>query len=160
MRGPAAKYSVLRPYPKILSLSRSFRRAAFGQNYSFVVEQDFGLRMYTIGVDSYEQALKEYQWRYDCFAPIVRCLYVELLSSDFFREGEMTVYCTHMEVNLSKFRHLILQEAMYLIIEALKGYECLVSRYRKVSVNEETIGLASNGEVVVWINRFFEKSTC
>jgi hypothetical protein len=53
MKGPAARFSVLRPYPKIMALNRSFRRPPFGQNYLYVVDQDFGLRKYSAKVDSF-----------------------------------------------------------------------------------------------------------
>lgn len=53
MRGPAAKFSVLRPYPKILALNRSFRKGTPNQNYLYVVDQDFGLRKYSAKVDSF-----------------------------------------------------------------------------------------------------------
>lgn len=45
-----------------------------------------------------------------------------------------------------------------MIVEAMKGYEILLDEYRKVSVNDQTIGVASNGECLVWINRFLDKN--
>jgi len=44
------------------------------------------------------------------------------MSADYFREGEMDIYYSHIEVNLSEFKQLIVQEAVYLIIESFKGY--------------------------------------
>jgi hypothetical protein len=53
LKGQAVKFSVLRPYPKIIALARSFKKAPFGQNYMEVVEQDFGLRRYRVKTDSF-----------------------------------------------------------------------------------------------------------
>jgi len=52
-KGPTLKYTVLRPYPKILTLARSFKRAITGENYLLAVEQDFGVRKYHVSVDSF-----------------------------------------------------------------------------------------------------------
>ena len=70
------------------------------------------------------------------------------------------MYFLHLEITLRELQQLLLQEAMYLIAESLKGYEVLLDRYRKVSVNDRTIGVSSNGEALVWINRFLEKTVC
>ena len=68
------------------------------------------------------------------------------------------MYVSHLEALLCDLKQLLLQEAIYLIVEALKGYELLLEEYRKVSVNDQTIGVASNGECLVWINRFLDKN--
>lgn len=52
-KGPTLKYTVLKPYPKILSLSRAFKRTFGGQNYELAVEQDFGVRKYSLQVNSF-----------------------------------------------------------------------------------------------------------
>ena len=145
MKGPIAKYSVLRPYPRILALSRSFKSAPNRQNYTLAVDQDFGLRKYRVKVESFEKSLKQAQWRYECLAPIVNCMYVSLLSPECFRQTDIEMYLSHMELKMSDFEHLLLQQAVYLILKALSGYEVLLERYRKVSVNEQTIGVGSNG---------------
>ena len=52
-KGPFAKYPVLRPFPKILALSRSFQKGSFGREYALVVDQDFGVRKYRVKVESF-----------------------------------------------------------------------------------------------------------
>jgi hypothetical protein len=59
---------------------------------------------------------------------------VELLSPGASKQLSIDLYVEHMEVNLGELSHLLLSEAIYIIMESIKGYEALLDRYRKVSV--------------------------
>lgn len=48
---------------------------------------------------------------------------------------------------------LIIQECLYLMTEAAKGYSQLISKFRRVSVSSSTIGLNSQGQCIVWLNQ-------
>lgn len=48
---------------------------------------------------------------------------------------------------------LIIQECLYLMTEAAKGYSQLISKFKRVSVSSSTIGLNSQGQCIVWLNQ-------
>lgn len=59
-----------------------------------------------------------------------------------------------MEVTLGNLSHLILPEAVCIIMESLKAYQVLLERYGRVDVNDDCVGICSNGQVAAWISRF------
>jgi hypothetical protein len=67
------------------------------------------------------------EWRHSQTASVVHCLYLELLSPpSYSKKIEIEVYIEHIEVTLSHLKKLILHEALYLIIEAVKAYKLLL----------------------------------
>lgn len=63
-----------------------------------------------------------------------------------------------MELLLKDMSKLIASEGLYCLIRILKGYDLLLQKFEKVSVNSETIGLNTSGECITWINRHLERN--
>jgi hypothetical protein len=67
------------------------------------------------------------EWRHKQTAPVVHCLYLELLSpSAHSKSIQVEVYIEHIEVTIAHLKKLILHEALYLLIEAVKAYKVLL----------------------------------
>ena len=63
------------------------------------------------------------------------------------------IHIEHMEVLLKDINRLITSEALYFLVKTLRGVSELIERFHKLSINSETIGLNSEGECKVWLNR-------
>ena len=67
-------------------------------------------------------------------------------------------YTEHMELLLKDMNKLITSEVLYLLGCILRGSKEIMEKFGKVSINTETVGLNSEGECIVWLNRHLEKN--
>ena len=58
----------------------------------------------------------------------------------------------HIQMTLGEMRKLIAQESFYLLIQSAKGYQHLISKFKKAIVTPKTIGLNAQGRCIVWHN--------
>lgn len=86
---------------------------------------------------------------------------MELLAPNLTSKSiAVEIYVEDIEVSLAKMKKILIPEAIYLIIQAIKGFRALWERFKFVSVDEETFGLDCRGNCLTWINSSFEKNQC
>jgi hypothetical protein len=154
------KYSILQPNAEINTLKRCFNRPQ-RCGYELAQGSDISVRRYKKNIESLDQTLQDCQWRQEEKAPIVHCLYLELLAPNLTSKSiAVELYVEDLEISLAKMKKILLPEAIYLIVQALEGYSALLERFQNVSVDEETIGLDCRGNCLVWLNSSLDKNHC
>lgn len=56
-------------------------------------------------------------------------------------------------------KKLIIPEALYMIMHILRGFLIILEKFGQISLNEEAIGLNSEGKCLVWINNALALNT-
>lgn len=136
-RTSTQKYSILKPNAEINSIRRSFGRPHPRCGYELAQANNMAVRRYKKTVESLDQMLQDWQWRFEEKSSIVHCLYVELLAPNMTSKNiSVEVYVEDLEVSMSKMKKLILPEAMYLATKAIEGYCKIWERFKNVSVDE------------------------
>lgn len=73
------KYSILKPSAEINSIRRCFARPHPRCGYELAQANNMAVRRYKKTVESLDQMLQDWQWRYEEKVSIVHCMYVELM---------------------------------------------------------------------------------
>lgn len=148
------KYSILKPNKLVASLKGRFRPPETGCGFEVGQEGGIGVRRYRATLESLERFVQVCQWRMDQTGPIVRCLYLDLLTPrPSSSRLSVQVYVEHLELPLSKMRGLISPEAFYLVQQSMEGFRLIWEKTGAVGLSDEAIGLDCQGDCRVWLNR-------
>ena len=110
----------------------------------------------------YEYYLKSYYWRHakHNLTPVVASMHLHLPSQYLLCSSGMvgTVYIEHISLRLSDIDELPLADGLYVMLEALEGYNYLYQHAGYFRIEEEQIGLDRTGRVKVWVNSDYSKN--
>jgi hypothetical protein len=103
--------------------------------------------------ETLENELKLIEWRSKTELPIVKILFYKILQRKLLNEcSVLQVAIEHYPCNLNSLPRMPLYQLLYLLKEALVGFERLFDRFGGFDVSNKMVLISKNSKCRVWIN--------
>jgi hypothetical protein len=101
--------------------------------------------------------LEIYEWRSQTEFPIPKTKFVSIQPSHMQTQNivELMVYIEHCPLKLNKIHDMNINQSLYMLKEAILGFERLCSRFGPFKVTSNMIGVNERGLCKVWLNDNF-----